>query len=115
MVRSDAGWMSKDDKKSIVRFQRFLHYAPKIILPLTLASLHKPLTMKKKAEMDESTEKLLSTSHPARCTSAQYLDRNGNPLLYYFGRRLVRAEDKKVSLPIVPPLRSPPIVFVRTS
>jgi hypothetical protein len=46
--------------------------------------------------MEADSERLLSPSHPARCTSAQYVDRNGKPLLFYFGRRLVRPGDRKV-------------------
>jgi hypothetical protein len=47
--------------------------------------------------MEANSEKLLLQLQPARCTSAQYMDRNGKPLLFYFGRCLVRPGDKKVS------------------
>lgn len=96
-VRSDGARMSKDDKWNARRFKDYLEYAPKIVLPLTLRSLRKPLTKNDKFELEQKTEKLLAPSRPARCTSAQYLDRNGEPLLYYFGRRLVRPDDKTVS------------------
>jgi hypothetical protein len=97
-VRSEAAWLEKDDKFNAVRFQRYLDYAPKIVLPVTLRSMKKPLTPGRMKKLEEVTNKLLDPSQPARCTSAQYLDRNGNPILFYFGRRLVREgeDDKKV-------------------
>ena len=95
--------MDKDDKRNVVRFQNYLDYAPKIVVPVTLRGLQKPLRAKDKKDLEAKTEKLADASHPARCTSAQYVDRNGEPLLYYFGRRLVRAGDKKVSLSAVVP------------
>lgn len=97
-VRSDCVWMDRDDERSIIRFQRYLEYAPTVVLPLTLRSLRKPLTSKSRKSLEANTEKLLAPSHPARCTSAKYVDRNGEPLLYYFGRRLVRPDDRKVGL-----------------
>jgi hypothetical protein len=97
-VRSDSAWVSKDDKLNIIRFQHFLDHAPKIVLPVTLPMMQKPLTPAGWKKLEEITDKLLDSSQPARCTSAQYLDRNGNPLLFYFGRRLVRDDDKNVSV-----------------
>jgi hypothetical protein len=96
-VRSDEAWMDRDDKRSVVRFQRYLDYAPKIVLPVTLRQLRKPLKMADHAAMKINMERLVAPSHPARCTSAQYVDRNGDPVLYYFGRRLVRPGELKVS------------------
>lgn len=95
-VRSDNAWLSKDDKLSIRRFQHYIDYAPKIVLPVTLRMMQKPLTQKGMEKLEANTEKLLDPSQPARCTSAQYLDRNGDPLLFYFGRRLIRPSDDKV-------------------
>jgi hypothetical protein len=95
-TRSDAYWMDKDDRRSAVRYERYLTYAPKIVLPTTLRALRKPLTAKSKMDMEASMERLLAPSQPARCTSAQYVDRNGDPVLYYFGRRLVGPQDKAV-------------------
>ncbi len=96
-VRSNAAWMDRDDKKNASRFKNYLDYAPKIVLPLTLRGLRKPLTKDGRDKLEEKTDKLLSPSQPAHCTSAQYVDRNGEPLLFYFGRRLVHPGDKKVS------------------
>ena len=96
-VRSNGARMDKDDKWNARRFKNYLEYTPKIVLPLTLRSLRKPLTKNDKIELEQKTEKLLAPSRPAQCMSAQYLDRNGEPLLYYFGRRLVRPDDKTVS------------------
>lgn len=95
-VRSDEAWMARDDTFTVKRIQHFLDYAPKIVLPVTRRSMEKGLTDDGKKELDEETKKLLDKSHPARCTSAQYLDRNGNPILFYFGRRLVYKDAKKV-------------------
>lgn len=97
-MRSDSAWLSKDDKLNIIRFQHYLDHAPKIVLPVTLAMMQKPLTPAGWTKLEEITDQLLDSSQPARCTSAQYLDRNGNPLLFYFGRRLVRDDDKKVGV-----------------
>jgi hypothetical protein len=90
--------MDRDDKRSMVRFEKYLAYAPKIILPLTLRTLRKPLTAKSREAMEANLERLLAPSHPARCTSAQYVDRNGDPVLYDFGRRLVGPRDRAVGL-----------------
>jgi hypothetical protein len=97
-VRSDRKRLDKDDKMNLIRFQHYLDHAPKIVLPVTLRSMQKPLTPKGMKKLEELTEKLQDPFQPARCTSAQYLDRNGDPLLFYFGRRLVHPDDKKVSL-----------------
>ena len=96
-VRSSAVWMDRDDMKNARRFKNYLKYAPKIVLPLTLRGLRKPLTKDGRDKLEEKMDKLLSPSQPARCTSTQYVDRNGEPLLYYFGRRLVHPGDKQVS------------------
>jgi hypothetical protein len=97
-VRSDSAWLNKDDKLNIIRFQHYLDYAPKIVLPVTLRMMEKPLTPAGMKKLEEATDKLQDQSQPARCTSAQYLDRNGNPILFYFGRRLVRPDGEKVVL-----------------
>jgi hypothetical protein len=96
-VRSEASRMDQDDQMSIKRFQKYLAYAPKIVLPVTLRKLRRPLTQLNLSKLEADTARMLEPSHPARCTSAQYVDRNGVPLLYYFGRRLVRSGDKKAS------------------
>jgi len=99
-VRSDGAQMDKDNKKNTSCLKNYLDYAPKIVLSLTLHSLQKPLTKKGKIKLEQKTEKLLTEklltpSRPAQCTSTQYFDQNGEPLLYYFGRCLVCPEDKK--------------------
>ena len=95
-VRSDEAWMTKDDKLTIVRLQRYLDYAPKIVLPVTLRLMKKNLMDLGKQKMEDQAKMLLDPSHPARCTLAQYLDRYGNPILFYFGRCLVHKDEKKV-------------------
>ena len=95
-MRSDEAWMTKDEKLTIVCLQRYLDYASKIVLPVTLRLMNKKLTDLGKQKMEEEAKMLLDPSHPARCTSAQYLDRYGNPILFYFGRRLVHKDEKKV-------------------
>jgi hypothetical protein len=87
--------MDKDEKRNIERFKNYVDYAPKIILPVSLRMLQSEKPNSK--TLVERTRTLLQPSQPVRCTSAQYCDRNGVPLLYYFGRRLVREDDKKVS------------------
>jgi hypothetical protein len=95
-IRSEVAWKELDERKNAVRYERYLAYAPKIVLPVSIRNLSKPLTKSSREAMEINSERLLSRSHPARCTSAQYVDRNGNPLLFYFGRRLVRTGDRKV-------------------
>lgn len=107
--------MNKDDKKNLSRIQDYLHYAPKIVVPVTLRKLRKPLSAEEKNKLEDDAERLAAPSHPARCTSAKYVDRNGDPLLYYFGRRLVRPGDEKVSLSAVSPRMSSIFLFVRMS
>ena len=97
-VRSTAFLGSKEDNFNEVRFKRYLDDAPKITLPVTLRMLEKPLSKVGLEKLDKVTDALLAPSQPARCTSAQYLDRNGKPLLFYFGRRLVPKVAKKVGL-----------------
>ena len=79
-----------------LRFQHYLNYAPKIVLPVALHKMTK-VTSDDMKKMATTAQKLLSPTEPARCTSAQYLDRNGKPILFYFGRRLVRENDRKAS------------------
>ena len=92
-VRSKDAWMDKDERRNAIRFKNYLDYVPKIILPLTLRSLWKPLMKAAKNELEEKTEKLFTSSQPAWCISAQYLDWNRDPLLYYFSRHLIHLED----------------------
>jgi hypothetical protein len=96
-VRSDDAWMDKDDKRSVIRYKNYLDYAPKIVLPVSVRRLRMLLKKAGHAVLEANMERLMAPSHPALCTSAQYLDRNGVPLLYYFGRRLVRTGALKVS------------------
>ncbi len=92
-VCSNDTWIDKNKRKNAIRFKNYLDYVPKIILPLILHSLQKPLMKAGKNELEEKTEKLFTSSQPAWCISAQYLDWNRDPLLYYFSRHLIHLED----------------------
>jgi hypothetical protein len=89
VIRSDLAWKELDEQRNVLRYEMYLAYAPKIVLPVSLHNLRKPLTKTSREKMEADSERLLSPSHPARCTSPQYVDGNGKPLLFYFGRRLV--------------------------
>ena len=67
--------MDKDDKRNARHFKNYLEYAPKIVLPLTLHSLWKPLTKNDKIKLEQKTEKLLAPSRPTLSTVWSWTDR----------------------------------------
>jgi hypothetical protein len=91
-VRSKAYLMQNDQQLNENHFQNYLKYAPKITLPVTYEKLTNKLTKKGKDKLEKVMSDELGPSQPARCTSAQYFDMNGKPLLFYFGKRLVYPE-----------------------
>jgi hypothetical protein len=95
VIHSDHAWKELDEKRNVLCYERY--YTPKIILPITVCNLRKPLTKSTQEAMEVDSERLLLQFQPARYTSAQYMDQNGEPLLFYFGRRLVCPGDRKVS------------------
>jgi hypothetical protein len=93
-VRSVASRLRKDKQRNQTRFDNYLKYAQKITLPVTLEKLSKPLSKKGLLKLENIADNRLGPTQPARCTSAQYFDKNGKPLLFYFGKRLVYDEKK---------------------
>jgi hypothetical protein len=91
--------MKRDDDWNKKRFVKYLKFAPKITVPVTMKQLRKKMNKKAQLKLEGIIDKELGPSQPARCTSAQYVDKNGEPLLFYFGRRLVSPNEK-------PPVRS---------
>jgi hypothetical protein len=91
-VPSKAYLMQKDQQLNENHFQNYLKYTLKITLPVTYEKLTNKLIKKEKDKLEKVMSEDLGPSQPARCTSAQYFDMNGKPLLFYFGKRLVYPE-----------------------
>jgi hypothetical protein len=91
--------MKKDDDLNKGRFTNYLKFAPKITVPVTVKELSKSVSKKARLRLEKIIDKDLGPSKPARCTSAQYVDKDGEPLLFYFGRRLVSPKCTSSLLP----------------
>jgi hypothetical protein len=74
---------------TVRRLQYYIQNAQTIRLPVTLEELQKPLTSNKQAKLMSICDNELGEGKPARATSAQYVDRNGVPILFYLGHRVV--------------------------
>lgn len=81
--------LKKQDNMDSKRFAKFMKFAQRIILPVSLEELKKPLKPQEVKRLNEICDNELGPSQPARSTSAIYLDRNHVPVLFYFGKRIV--------------------------
>ena len=81
-----------DEEMTWRRLNFYMRNAQKIRLPVTLAELQKPLSPKKQADLERICTEELGDQQPARATSAQYLDRNGEPIFFYLGHRVITDE-----------------------
>lgn len=71
--------------------QMYLQQATKIQLPLSFKELQKKHSIK---EMEEICRKELGADQPAQCMSAQFIDSNQQPVLFYFGDRVLLPRDQ---------------------
>lgn len=91
-VRSTAALAKKEGDNDLYRLQQFMRLAPKITVPVTLEELQK--TSKNLPDLENICQTTLGPSQPARCTSAQYVDRDGKPILFYLAKRLVYPKEE---------------------
>jgi hypothetical protein len=73
--------------------------------------LKKPISAKQIQELERICDIELGDQCPARCTSAQYVDKNGTPILFYLGKRLAQKDEKvPVSLGFNQVIPKPPFL-----
>jgi hypothetical protein len=84
-------------KKARVLAGKFKKFAQVIRVPFTLESLNETFTKKEKAKLEAICDKELGPQQESQCLSAQFVDKDGQPILFYFGERLIRdGEDPPV-------------------
>jgi len=94
--RNKAKLEKEADKCFETKAKYFLQFAQVIRVPHTLESLSKGTKEQKLERLEPICDQL--GTQPAQCVSAQFLDPEGEPLLYYFGRRgVVAGEGAPVS------------------
>ena len=75
----------------------YMQEVTQIQLPFTLASLGEQANQNKK-EMEKVCEESLGANQPGQCMSAEFIDSEGQPVLFYFGDRIVlRKGESRVS------------------
>jgi hypothetical protein len=65
----------------------YMQEVTQIKLPFTLASLGDK--NQNKMEMEKRCQEKLGANQPAQCMSAEFLDSEGHPVLFYFGDRIL--------------------------
>ena len=85
-VRSMEKRLENELRRARVRAQKFKEFAQVIRVPYTLESLNKNLS---KEVLNGICEKDLGSDQESQCVSAQFVDRDGQPILFYFGNRII--------------------------
>lgn len=81
-----------EEDKARVRAQKYRDFVQVIRMPFTLDSLKKPLKKAEKEKLEDICDNELGPEQDAQCISAKFVDENGEPILFYFGRRIVEKE-----------------------
>lgn len=87
--------MEKEEEKARNRAEKYKDFVQVIRVPLTLERLQKPLTNTKKKKLEDICNNELGPTQDAQCISAKFVDKNGEPILFYFGHRIVEKEGQK--------------------
>jgi len=83
--RSQAKLRDESEKRIETKVNNFLNFAQAIRVPYTLKSLKQGEKAEKLEMLEEICDQLIT--QPAQCVSARFLDPQGEPLFFYFGRR----------------------------
>jgi len=84
------GNLQEEAEKCIeIKAKNFLKFGQVIRVPHTLKSLSKGTKAEKLERLETICDQL--ATQPAQCVSAQFVDTEGEPLFFYFGRRGVVA------------------------
>jgi hypothetical protein len=81
-------------KKARDRAVKFIKYAQVIRVPLTLEDLNRPFSEQDKSDLEAYCANDLGPGQDSQCISARFVDQNGDPILCYFGERIVRLGDE---------------------
>ena len=92
--RADNTKLKKQEAIDLKRFHKFMEFAQRIVLPVTLEELKKPLKEAGVRRLNKICDNELGPNQPARSTSAIYLDKNNEPVLFYFGKRMYKEDQK---------------------
>lgn len=80
-----------------VRAEKFKEFAQVIRVPFSLEQLNKTYTVQEREELEALCDKQLGPRQESQCLSAQFVDKDGQPILFYFGERIIRVgEDPPV-------------------
>lgn len=87
-----------EEKKARARVEKYKEFVQVIRVPFTLDSLSKPLIKVEKEKLEEICDNELGPGQDAQCISAKFVDKDGKPILYYFGCRVI--EEKMQRKPV---------------
>lgn len=69
--------------------QKFKKFAQVIRVPFTLEHLNKTFTAAEKNKLEAICDNELGPSQESQCISAQFIDKDGQPILFYFDERVI--------------------------
>jgi hypothetical protein len=78
--------------------EKFIEFADIVTLPFSLQDLREVRKNKQTASKMEELCKELDNKYPSRPFSAKYYDKNGVPILFYLGERIVGEPPKSYTL-----------------
>jgi DNA-binding Xre family transcriptional regulator len=87
--RSQGKLRDVSEKRIETKVNNFLNFAQAIRVPYTLKSLKQGEKTEKLERLEAICDQL--ATQPTQCVSARFLDPQGDPLFFYFGRRGVVA------------------------
>lgn len=86
----------KEEKNARARAEKYKEFVQVIRVPFTLGSLEKKtLSGKDKEILENICDNDLGPQQEAQCISAKFVDKDGKPILFYFGSRFIEKEQKK--------------------
>jgi hypothetical protein len=87
--RSEEKLAEKEVKKARVRAEKYKEFVQVIRVPFSLGSLEEALTKEEKDELEDICDNELGPRQEAQCISAKFVDVDGEPILFYFGNRVI--------------------------
>ena len=91
--RSEEKMAEKEEKKARLRAEKYKEFVQVIRVPFSLDSLQeKTLSDKEKQILEDICDNDLGPQQEAQCMSAKFVDKDGKPILFYFGSRIIRKE-----------------------
>lgn len=90
--RSEEKLAEKELKNARVRAKKYIEFVQVIRVPFSLGSLERTLTKDEKKDLEDICNNELGPDQDAQCISAKFVDIDGEPILFYFGSRIIKKE-----------------------